>query len=142
MAELGITRDDAGDGTPDWDAVEQRDELLELPVPAVPVHVDGPVQTQTLPPRTSVLRTITVTTTPMELLARDLRRQRAVVYSFDQDVIIALRSSEAGSGPAFTTAGARWPKGSALTLFGASQVWVAAVTGTTSVTIVSESWAD
>lgn len=139
--ERGLV-DDPQDGSPSWDEVEQREALPEMPFPAVAVHVDGPVETHTLPPRNSVLRTITVGTNPTELLPRDLRRQRAVIYSFDQDVIIALRSSEAGTGAAFTTAGARWPKNVALTINGASQVFIAAAAATTAVTIVAESWAD
>jgi hypothetical protein len=139
--ERGLV-DEPQDGSPEWDEVEQRDGLPEIPIPAVPVHVDGPVQTHQLPPRTSVFRTITVGAVPTELLARDLRRQRAYIYSFDQDILVALRQSEAGSAAPYTQGGARWPKGVALPLNGSAQVWVSAVTGTSSVTVVTESWAD
>lgn len=133
------------DGSPSWDEVEQREALPELPFPAAPVHVDGPVQTQELPPRTSVSRTISVDSlTPQELLPRDLRRSRALILATGAPVVIGLTTTDCLIPPGSRANGAYWPVNLPLELRGMSRLFVASQTPGTpaNVTIISESWAD
>lgn len=137
--------DDPGDGSPSLDELEQREEHAELPIPAVPVHVDGPVQTQELPPRTSVVRSMTVTTEPQELLPADLRRSRALVWAIDGAVYVGKTSNDCRpSTPGAPAPGARLPQTTTpVELRGFSRLWVAAVApGPVLVTVIAESWAD
>ena len=141
---LGVV-DPPQDGSPSWDEVEQREGLPEIPIPAVPVHVDGPVQVQHLPPRTSVMRTLTVdNVTPTELLSKDLRRYRAIIVAYSANIVVGLTTVDClaspGGGPAN---GATLPANQQIILYGSSRVFVASKTGTPAqVSIIAESWAD
>jgi hypothetical protein len=132
------------DGSPSWDEVEQREGLPELPIPAVPVHVDGPVQTQNLPPRTSVVRSVQVDNlVPQEILAKDLRRSRAVLYAHDSRVVYGLTSTDCLIAAGSRANGAYWPQNLQLTINGSSRLFVASATATpTLVSVIAESWAD
>ncbi len=136
--------DDPQDGSPSMDELDQREELSELPIPAVPVHVDGPVQTQELPPRISVMRSMNVGTEPQELLGGDLRRSRALIWAIDGPVWIGKSSMECRpASPGSVAPGARLPQAtSPVELRGYSRIFVAAVAGTVLVSVVAESWAD
>ncbi len=146
--ERGLV-DDPQDGSPSWDEVEQREELPELPVPAVAVHVDGPVQVHNLPSRTSILRTIYIDSTPTELLAEDLRRARAVIASGTDIVIGLTRGACLTNGAEGKTDGLQWDTTAygVLELRGTAQLWVAAPSvapgaAQVGVSILAESWAD
>lgn len=136
--------DEPGDGSPSWDEVEQREEHAELPIPAVPVHVDGPVQVQGLPPRTSVVRTLTVdNVTPAELLSRDPRRCRAVIIAFSANIVIGLNSADVIAQGGSPATGATVPANQMLTIYGWSRLFVASKTATPAqVSVITESWAD
>jgi len=139
---LGV--DDPQDGSPSWDEVEQREELAELPIAAVPVHVDGPVQVQDLPPRTSVARSFAIGVEPQELLAQDLRRRRAVIIPTDGAIWIGKSTTDCRVPAGGTLApGGKIPQSTGgVPLFGSSRLFCAAVTGTVIVTVIAESWAD
>lgn len=132
------------DGSPSWAEIDQREGVPELPIPAVPVHVDGPVQTQALPPRTSVVRTIMVDNiTPQEVLAQDLRRGRAVLFAHDSGVVFGLTQTDCQIPVGSRANGAYWPMGLALGLNGSSRMFVASSSATpTRVSVITESWAD
>lgn len=139
---LGLV-DPPQDGSPGLDEVLQREALPEWPIPAAPVHVDGPVQTQELPPRTSTARTIVVDAVGVgeELLAKDPRRGRAIVMALDEGMVIGLTSQDcvlsAGVAP-----GLMWPKLVPLEIRGWSRLFVGAQANTTKVVVLAESWAD
>lgn len=137
--------DNPQDGSPSWSEVEQHEELPELPIPAVPVHVDGPVQTQELPPRTSVARSMLVTTEPTELVANDLRRASFLVIPIDGAVWIGKTTNEVRpTSPGGRAPGAKLPQSvQGYRLNGSSRLFVASVAaGPVEVTVVAESWAD
>ncbi len=132
------------DGSPSWDEVEQREALPELPIPAAPVHVDGPVQVQPVPPRTSVVRTIQVDNlVAQEVLAKDLRRQRALILSLDAGMVVGLTTTDCLIPLNSRANGAYWPQNLPLELNGSSRLFVASQTSTpTRIVVITESWAD
>jgi hypothetical protein len=135
------------DGSPSWDEVEQREGLPELPVPAVPVHIDGPVQIQQLPPRTSRMATIVAPgigiDQPTELLSKDLRRSRTLVMALDENVVIGLTKQDTRMAIGGVASGLMLPKNVWLDLRGSSAAYVASQTANPSkVLVLAESWAD
>lgn len=121
----------------------QPDELDALqaetdgPEPSVKVSVDGPVRTQDLPRKQAASRTRIATTTPLKYLAADHRRASAKVVSFDQDMLIAFNVASAGDPSTMS----RWPKGVQYTLTADSELWVASITATSTISITTEFWA-
>lgn len=136
------------DGSASWSEVDQReDQSPEFPIPSVPVEVHGPVQTFTLPSRTSVLRTLYVTAEPVELLAEDLRRARAIIGALGV-FVVGLTVQDCRSAADNKPNGTQW-NGAALgplELRGTARVFVASPGATVdaplAVGIVGESWAD
>lgn len=121
------------DGSPGWDEVEQREAVPELPIPAIPVHVDGPVQTQEVPSRVGVMVGITITTTAEQLAGPDLRRKKLTLLARDADFFF---------GTTRTQISAWWPAGVPLPITHSGSVFVAADTTSTLLTMVTEGWAD
>lgn len=140
---LGLV-DPPADGSPDLAELQQHEALPEFPIPAVPVHVDGPVQVQTLPPRTSVVRTIMVDNiTPQEVLSADLRRSLSVLYAHDSGIVVGLTQTDCQIPVGSRANGAYWPMGLQLSIRGSSRLFVASSSATpTRVSVISESWAD
>ena len=64
--------------TPDLAEVQQQDP----DVPALDVDVIGPVQTHQLPARTCVMHNVTVGTTATQILGRDQRRGRVLLWAY------------------------------------------------------------
>lgn len=148
MAErpLGLV-DDAQDGSPDWDEVEQREGTPEMPIPAVPVHVDGPVQVHQLPPRMSTIGTLLLDAAgagvqPVELLPKDLRRTTATILADVPIIIGTTKLATIAKGATSPATGGYWPANVPLTIRGSSQFWVSAVAAAAKVTVLAESWAD
>jgi hypothetical protein len=110
---------------------------VEQPEPAVAVTVVGPVRTQALPTKSAATFTKTVGTTPTRLLRRDHFRAGAYVISYDQDIWIAFSSASAQD----TSRMARWPAGTPFPTQAGTAIVVAAVTGTTQVSVIAEYWA-
>jgi hypothetical protein len=139
--------DDPQDGSPSWDEVEQHEELPELPIAAVPVHVDGPVQTHALPPRTSVVRTLVVGVEPTELVGLDLRRASVLIIPVDEAIWVGKTTTDCRVPPGGTEAPGGLlppaPMGGGYRLYGSSRLFCAcAVAEITRVTVIAESWAD
>ncbi len=63
--------------TPDLDEMQQQDPA----VPALDVDVIGPVQVHALPARTGVMHNVTVGDTATQILGRDLRRGRVLIWA-------------------------------------------------------------
>lgn len=111
-----------------------------MPLTTIPVRVqqiDNPVRTQELPRKSAATQTKTVTTIAQRLLPTDPYRAEAILMSADQDMLIAFNSASKESPGTM----ARWPKGIAFHTRVVSEVWVAAVTGTTAISAISERWA-
>lgn len=148
MPERAGTVDPPQDGSPSWDEVEQHEAKPELPIAAVPVHVDGPVQVHQLPPRTSVATTLLLDAAaagvqPIEMLAGDRRRSRALILAQGGGIVFGTTKLACiAKGATSPATGAAWPAGLALTILGSSQLWVAAATTAVTLTVLSESWAD
>jgi hypothetical protein len=123
---------------PDTDEVLQAEEPYR-PEPSVLVHIDTPVRTTDLPYKAGATRTkANVGLTPVRILTADHRRARAVLMSIGQNMLYSFTGAAAGD-PA--GAMAQWPANVALTVFGATEVWVASVTGTTSISATTYLWA-
>lgn len=140
--------DNPQDGSPSWDEVSQREENAEIRMAAVPVHVDGPVETHELPPRTSVCRTLALAPfaanpDPVELISKDLRRKRAVIIPIGGDIWVGLSSTDCRVNAGATIAnGGRLVSGQQTVLFGSSRLFCSAVAAAVTVTVITESWAD
>lgn len=71
-----LAPDDQDGVTPDLDELQQDDPAA----PALDVDVVGPVRAHALPARTSVMHGVTVGTTATQILGRDLRRSRVLIW--------------------------------------------------------------
>jgi hypothetical protein len=123
---------------PDLSEVQQEESdapaLMDHPVL---VRQDGPVLVHDLPSRVGVMRSITLGTTPEQVLMPDRRRKAAVLLSLDQSIWLGNSSSEVSQGAA-----AKWPANLPIELRHCDRVFAAATTGTTTLTILVEDWAN
>jgi hypothetical protein len=122
---------------PDVDEVLQVEEPAGVE-PVVRVEQQGPVRTQSLPRKAGATRTITVNAlpTPYRLLTANPRRAQATIIA-DLPIRVALNAAAAQDEGTM----ALWPGLVPLTVMATTEVWVAAETGTASVSVVSEFWA-
>ncbi|MFE9102953.1 hypothetical protein [Actinomadura geliboluensis] len=130
--------------TPDLDEMQQTDPQ----VPALDVDVVGPVQTHALPARTSVMHNVTVGTATTQILGRDLRRGRVLLWAYASAAAlyyVGTRDDEVTSGTSAKLVAVK-NDGSALPhvleLRHCEPVYVKASTGTVDVQYVMEQWAD
>lgn len=118
---------------------EPADLVQDVPHTAVmlpaPVVVQGPVRVQELPRTSSGMHTVTVGTTPKRVLTADPRRAKALLVSRTADMYFGGSQAEALGGY-----GAWWPLGTVLPLHHCDEVWISAVSGTTDITVITESW--
>lgn len=128
--------------TPDLDDVEQQpDDNPVFEVRSVPVCFDGPVQTQALPSRVSVMRSIPLTDTAEMLAGQDLRRARMVLIGTAE----AATSFYVGTSNADVAgeSAALWPTGLPLELLNAEAIYAKAQsTETVTLSLIIEQWAD
>lgn len=104
---VGMVAPDGPEGvTPDLDEVQQTDPQ----VPALDVDVIGPVQAHALPARTCVMHNVTVGATATQILGRDLRRGRVLLWAYpvvddtpstvvDDETVTATGTSSAIAAP-------------------------------------------
>lgn len=130
--------------TQEVDLQPETDEVLQMEaepsLTAIPVCVEevrSPVRTQELPRKLGTTQTKTVTTTPQRYLNANHFRAVATLVSFDQDMLVAFNSASAQDPSTMS----RWPKGVPMTVKTISEVWLAAYTSTTSISITTERWA-
>lgn len=129
------------DTTPEMQPDTQ--EVLQVepgPLTTVPVSVCeilAPVRTQALPRRDATSSTKAVTTAPLQVLWADPFRACAQITSFTGDMLVSFNSASASS--PYTSA--QWPVGKPLTVTATCDVWVAAATGSISVSVITERWA-
>lgn len=130
--------------TPELDELQQQ----EPETPALDVDVVGPVQTHALPARTSVMHNVSVGTTATQILGRDMRRGRVVLWAYASSAAlfyVGTRSDEVQAGTAAKLVAVK-NDGSALPqvleLRHCEAVYVKASSGTVDVQYVAEQWAD
>lgn len=116
--------------------LEQRDELDTLPIPTVPVRIDGPVPVQVLPTISSGSRNYTVALAAVRIGNADTRRASFTIVSLDENFYYG--TDQATVERAY---GALWPALVPLVLTHRDQVYVAAFQNTTVISVVSENWA-
>jgi hypothetical protein len=105
--------------------------------PPVNVKVVGPVRTQDMPLKSGATFTKVVGTTPIRLLFPDHRRAQATIISIGQNMLIAFSNASAQDPSRM----ALWPANVAFTHPGATELWVASATATTSVAVLTGLWA-
>lgn len=108
------------------------------PEPAVLVHVEGPIRNQQMPNKQGATRTrSSVGTTPIRLLTADHRRASFKLMSIGGNMLFAFNSAAAADPSAMAT----WPQNVQYAGTHDGEVWAAAATGTTSISVVTEYWA-
>jgi hypothetical protein len=118
--------------TPDLDDVNQED-VPSAPVPPVPVTIEGPTRTQSLPPVAGVARTIALSETAEPIAGRDRTRSRLVLISTTDDFYFGTTARPVEEG-------CLWPAAVPCEIFHSDQVWVAATAATT-LAFFTEHWA-
>lgn len=107
---------------------------------ALPVHIQGPVRTQPLPRKAAAGVTYPLDaadTVGTQVLRSDPYRASAIILPIGGNVYIAFNAGDIGSPRAFT-----WKDGIPFPLTARTDVWVQAVTGSsTVVTVTQEAWA-
>jgi hypothetical protein len=122
---------------PDELAVLQAEPAYEPPVSVTVAHVSTPVRTQALPRESAATRTRTVTTTALRLLAADPRRASATIIASGGNILIAFSMASAADPSTM----ALWPAATPYTLTADTELYVAASTGTVTVSVITEYWA-
>jgi hypothetical protein len=127
----------------EYDLIEPSDgELLqeEYEKPeAVRVCIDGPTQTRELPAKFAGMSTLKgVTSGPaVQLLYKDFRRKSATINALSANIILGSSQAQASA-----NSGATWPANVPLVVTSYEEVWVCAVSTTTDISVILESWAD
>ena len=108
--------------------VQQRD----LPLPRVPVIVEGKVRVQPLPARNAGVFTFPMDTTVRLAMGPDMKRSRALLVS-----TVAWQISRKASGEKVP-----WPANVVMEIKHADAVWASVPTSTGTLSIVAEYYAD
>lgn len=115
------------------------DELLQVEdeLKAVPVEINTPVNTRELPSKFGAMYTEkAVGTTAVRILDRDPRRKSAQIIGLDQNIRFGSTQAVANS------TGAVWPSVVPYVSNCFDELWVASVTSTTDISVITEWWAD
>lgn len=126
---------------PDTDDVFQ-DEPAPVELTPIPVVVQGAVRVQELPSPVVVVVQVFCDSTggnivPQRVLGEDPRRKQATLVATDQNVRIGTSQKQVMSADTC----AIWPKNVPIEITGKSEIWVAADTATTRVSVIAEQWA-
>jgi hypothetical protein len=105
--------------------------------PAVKVIVETPVRVQHLPRKAGATKTWNLTTTPVRVLAADHRRASATLLAIGGNVLVALTTAAKES----AQSSALWPQNIPLIIGADSEIYAATVTGTATLTVITELWA-
>lgn len=106
-------------------------------VPAAAVIVQGVVRTQDLPRKSAASRNRSLGTGMTKLLAADDRRAMVRLMSIGATMQVAF-SQASTQDPSMCI---QWPANTPLEITASCEVWAAALTGTTIVSIMTEYWA-
>jgi hypothetical protein len=106
--------------------------------PVVKVEQQGPVRVQELPRKAASTRTVVAQAlpTPFRLLRPNPRRASAIIVA-DAAILVAFNPASAQDASTM----ANWPADTPLPITHTADVWVAAETGTASVSVLVEYWA-
>lgn len=126
---------------PDNDDVLQ-DEPQQMPMTPIPVVVEGTVRMQELPSPVVVVAQVFCdssggTIAAQRVLGEDPRRKKATIVATDQSVRIGTSQKQTQSPDTC----AIWPKNVPVEISGKTEIWVAADTATTRVSVIAEQWA-
>ena len=122
----------------DMSELKQEDEYRDVEIPSVRVNVDGPVQVHQVPSVVAGCRSFTaVGTTAKRIANADPRRRSITIMSIDENFYVGSNQQESESGY-----GALWPKLVPLPLTHQDAVYVRATQNTTTVSVVTENWAN
>lgn len=122
----------------DMAELNQEDEYKAIPIPSVPVNIDGPVQIHQVPSVVAGCRSYTaIGTTAKRIANSDPRRRSITLMSIDENFYVGANQQESESGY-----GALWPKLVPLVLTHMDPVYVRATQNTTTVSVVVENWAN
>lgn len=115
------------------------DEVMQRPESPrpLPVRHDGPVTTHELPSRFGITVTETASTTAQQVLGADRGRKRATLISTDNAFRVHVQRT--AQGPANT---ATWPANVPLIITHCAPVSISTASGTATVSIITEDWAD
>lgn len=108
-----------------------------LPIKAVPVSIEGPVQVQLIGSRVASMRTITVTANADQVLGKDLRRRRAVIITNDAEIYVGLDMQQTNNEDAFLL-----PVDTPMEITHTDEVWAATVSATSKISVLVEQWAN
>lgn len=128
---------------PDVDDVLQAEDPAGAE-PTVKVSQQGPVRIQSLPRKAGATFSKTVGTTPTRLLGADHRRALVQISAADNAWIAYSKAGVQSAidvpaqNGAYKLYGATTPN---LPISAAAEIWIAAVTGTTVVSVLTELWA-
>lgn len=115
---------------------------VEGPEPAVRVELaktSVPIRTQELPHKSGGTRTVSpVGVTAQRILTADHRRATVRLISIGQNMLVAFNMASAADPSRM----ALWPANVAFTYTADTEVWVASATGTTSISVITEFWAN
>jgi hypothetical protein len=130
------------DLTPNTDTDDVlQEETVPVAMTAIPVVIEGPVRTVELPSAGNLImgQRDVDNTTAERLFGRDPRRKKLTLFTSGGALRIATSQNECRAG-----SGAIIPTGMpGITITASSEVWVMASSGSaTTVSFVSESWAD
>jgi len=122
---------------PEVDAVMQRDQDGTC----IPVEVTGPVTTHELPSRGATTMIEIAGVQPREILGANRSRKNATLLSTDAPFYVAYsRNPPLNSGPA--PVAALWPINVPLVIGHCDWVTIFTLTGTATVSVLTEDWAD
>lgn len=110
----------------------------ETPVsmPPLPVVVDGPAVVREESSEFAGIFTVSgVDTTGAQIVSRDPRRRSFTLWALTDDIRLGRSQAQARS------SGAVLPKGQQLTITSVGELWAAAVTTSTDISVVAERWA-
>lgn len=129
------------DFTGDLEEVEQEQPERPLPMPAVPVDVQGTVPVHVVGSRAGVSRSRQIADTdgPVRILNADDRRRSATVITATQTVYIGNDQASVAAASA-----ALWPVGIPYHVTHGEEIWVSNPNAATStiVSTLTENWAD
>lgn len=121
---------------PMLDELQQVEPGYVIPVPPILVATDGPVTTQELPARLGVVADFGLVATEWTMVVgADLKRKRLTLVCD-----VAWRVSHSPSSGA--SGGGLWPASVPLVVSHASAVYARVPTGTGTLTVIPEEWAD
>jgi hypothetical protein len=123
---------------PDTEAVLQEEAPEQYQaIPVCVKEVSAPVRVQQLPRKGAASLTKSLTTTATQVLWADHWRGRVVLLA-SADVLVAFSEASCQADSAM----AAWPANVPLEITATAEIWAKAATGTASLSVITERWAE